>query len=439
MVKNIKNKTIEFLKHGMWEPNSDSSYTNRLKKEIRVFYFTFINCIRHSVKIQSAALTFYTMMAIVPILAMIFGITKGFGVEHVVTSLMKNNLAEHELFIGQISEFANAYLARSKMGLFAGISVFVLLWSIIMVFESIEAAFNNVWDVKKGRGYYRKVRDYLSILLLAPLIIVLVSSISTQLDHALLELSSSSAFMKWITKFTIVIIKYVGTWFILSVLYYILPSTKVKFIATLRASVISGTFLLLFSDVYFFFQSSVSSYDAVYGGFAALPLLLVWLNFSWQIVLFGAELSFAYQNISKYEYERQVSEISSNFKDKLSVVIIYHIIKNFEEGKLPLTAEMISSNANIPISTVHKILYDFEDANLILSIEQENKSNIYTLARNLSDLTVIELFNILNSVGCNSFGNDVSDHGVVDFHLRKMYSDAILSDSNIRIIDLKII
>ena len=437
MVKNIKNKATEFIKHGMWEPKSNSPYTNRLIKEIRVFYFTFINSSRHNVKIQSAALTFYTMMAIVPILAMIFGITKGFGVEDIVTSLINDNLAEYESLIKQISEFANAYLARSNVGLFSGISIFVLLWSVVMVFESVESAFNHVWDIKKGRGYSRKVSDYLSILLLTPLVIVLFSSISMKLDNLLIDIYSSSEFMKWITELTIVATKYLGTWFVISILYYVLPNTKVRYIASLRAAMISGTVLLLFSDVYFFFQRSVSSYDAVYGGFAALPLLLVWLNFSWQIILFGAELSFAYQNISKYEYEREVTEISKNFHDKLAVIVMYHIIKNFEEGKPPLTSERIASAANIPLSAVHNIMYDFEKSNLILSIDQDSKSSVYALARNLNNLTIVELFNVLNTVGCNSFGNDVSGSDLVNSYLNEIYSSTLLSEDNIKIIDLK--
>lgn len=436
MIKDIKGKTIEFIKHGMWKPEYRSKNMNRLIKEIRVFYFTFMNYTRHGVTTQSAALTFYTMMAIVPILAMILGIAKGFGVEDYITSIVNDNLSEYKEFTTQISLFADAYLSKSNVGLFAGISIFVLLWSVIMVFNNIESAFNHVWDIKKSRNYPRKISDYLSILFITPLVIVLFRSISIQLDSTLLKISENYEFTIWITTFTIEATKYIGTWLVLSTIYYVLPNTNVKYGATLRAAMISGTILLVFSDLYFFFQSSVSSYNAVYGGFAALPLLLVWLNLSWQIILFGTALSFAYQNISKYEHEREFVNISKSCHDKIAVVVMHLIIKNFENDNAPLSSEQIASTTNVPIGVVHDIIYDFEQANLVLSIEQPNKVRIYTLARNLSDLTIVELLSIINSIGRNYSRNESAKYIEIDSILNKLHKTITSSKDNIKIIDL---
>lgn len=436
MVKKLKSRTTEFIKHGMWQADSNSKYRRRLINEIRVFYITFLNYSRHNVTIRSAALTFYTMMAIVPIVAMIFGIAKGFGVDSFITSIMNEYLSDYENVVEKISEFANAYLQRANVGIFAGISVFVILWSVIMVFGSIESAFNYVWDIKKTRSYSRKVSDYLSIIFITPILIVVFNSITVQLEAEVNLITENSKFINSIILFFIGATKYVGSWFIISIFYYILPNTKVKYSATLRASIISGTLFILFSNGYFYFQKELSNFDAVYGGFAAIPLLLIWLNISWQIILFGAELSFAYQNLSKYENEREVSKISKNYRNRLTALVVYIIINNFKENKQPLSSEEIAIKANVPVGAIHEVIDELENSKLLLAIEQKDRTRVYTPAHNINDITIIELFKTINSVGLNSFGDESKEYKNIEKALDSLNSELEKSSKNIRIVDI---
>ena len=201
--RNFLQKAINYLKTGIWlqSDHIESKWLRWLINEAKVIIIAVNNYSRHQIAVRSAALTFYTLMSLVPIVAMIFGIAKGFGIDNKVISYIGQELNAYKELFDQISIFANAFLENSKVGIFAGVSVFVFIWAVIMVFGNIESAFNYIWEIKKQRTISRKVSDYLSVLFVIPLLYVLYKSVSSHIEGTLFVWAADLTFMTNIHSF----------------------------------------------------------------------------------------------------------------------------------------------------------------------------------------------------------------------------------------------
>ena len=437
--RNFLQKAINYLKTGTWlqSDHIESKWLRWLINEAKVIIIAVNNYSRHQIAVRSAALTFYTLMSLVPIVAMIFGIAKGFGIDNKVISYIGQELNAYKELFDQISIFANAFLENSKVGIFAGVSVFVFIWAVIMVFGNIESAFNYIWEIKKQRTISRKVSDYLSVLFVIPLLYVLYKSVSSHIEGTLFVWAADLTFMTNILNILLSITPLIIIWLIFALIYTILPNTHVRRGAALRAAIITGTIYIIFQYLYILFQQTVSNYNIIYGSFAALPLFMIWLNASWQIILFGAELSFAYQNIKKYEYERATTEISYNYRRKLMILIMHYIIKNFIEEKEPMSSEQLAEKLNLPVSAVRETVYELEKAGLVLSIEKkQTKTYLYTPAKDVNKITVWSVIQAVDSHGKDYLGGEIRSSKCVDKLMDHFNKIAYESNGNILLKDL---
>lgn len=301
-------KIIQYISYDIWfkkEHEYRSSKVRWAVRQFKVFLFTAQGFAEHSILVKSAALTFYTLMSLVPIAALVFGIAKGFSLETKLNSYLYAEFPQYGAVIDQVIEFANAMLQRTRGGLIASVGLVVLFWSVVKVFNNVEKAFNDIWEVRKPRSIARKVSDYIAVVVIVPILWILSSSIRLQAQDQLLHFTPGPA-----VDFLFGILSLVTLWIMFAFLYKVIPNTKVRPRSALTAGIIAGTIFQIFQIVYVYIQSSLTSYNAIYGSFAAFPLFLIWLQISWQIVLFGGELSFAYQNIKKFEYEKRASEMS---------------------------------------------------------------------------------------------------------------------------------
>jgi membrane protein len=199
------------------------------------------------------------------------------------------------------------------------------------------------------------------------------------------------------------LIPYVLIWILFTILYIIMPNTKVSLKAGLLGGVIAGTLYNLAQWAYISFQIGAAKYNAIYGSFAALPLFLMWLQISWWIVLFGAELSFANQNVDTYEYEPDCLDISSGFKKLLTLQVVHMLIKNFSNGEKPLTYSKISNHLRMPVRLVHSIIFDLVQAGLVAEIKTEaDKEFAYQPARDINLLTIRYVLDALEQNGTDA-------------------------------------
>jgi len=203
--------------------------------------------------------------------------------------------------------------------------------------------------------------------------------------------------------FIIKLLPYAALWLLFTFIYIFMPNTKVNFKSGVLAGIVAGTIYQVLQWAYVNFQVGVAKYNAIYGSFAALPLFLVWLQLSWLIVLFGAEISFAHQNVDTYEFEPDCLKVSYSFKRLLSLAITHFLIKGFSSGDNPPTADVISHALDIPIRLMRQILYELVEAGLISEVKtKEYKDVAYHPSRDIDVFTIKYVTDALEKRGINN-------------------------------------
>jgi len=387
-------KVINFLQTDIWRIRSKSYHRSKsfFLRQLRIIVLAVRGFAEDKCKFRASALTFYSLLSIVPVIAMMFGVAKGFGLEkRVETEIMKKMEGQEEV-AKSIIDFANSLLENASGGFIAGIGVAFLFWSIIKVLSNIEHSFNDIWGVKTPRSIGRKFSDYLSMMLLCPFLLVIASSstvvISSQVRVIIQKIPVVSE-LGPVIFLPLKLLPYCTIWITFTFVFIFMPNTKVKFRSGLLAGIVAGTFFQIAQWIYINFQIGAAKYDAIYGGFAALPLFLLWLQISWLVVLFGAELSFAHQNVETYEFEQDSLSVSYSFKKLLSLLTTHLLIKNFCNAEPPLGAEKISHKLEIPIRLVRQILFELVESGILSEVRKDsNKDVAYQPAIDVGKLTV---------------------------------------------------
>ncbi len=389
-------KLIDFIKHGIWE--IDASGRGRSGWAIRPFkivIYTVRGIGEHGIFLRASALTYYTLLSLVPIAALIFGFMKGFGFDANIWDWLYSKVPGFETSLDYLRTWVDNTLVRTRGGVLAGVGVIILFWSVVRVFTSVEEAFNNIWEVRKQRPVTRMLSDYLSVVVVAPILFISASGLS-----ALMRGTLEPWVWTPLLNVTFALAELILTWVLFTFVYWIMPYTKVKFRGAIIAAVIAGTAFWVFQNIYFLIQGQLSTYNAIYGTFAAIPLLLVWLQTSWVLVLVGAELSFAYQNIDRYELERDAVTMNTSNKRKILVSAMVVIIKHFMNGDSPATSEHIAEELKLPVRSIRDVVYELGQAGLVVAVKtaHDERENSYVPAHDIRDLTVFDVVNSVENV-----------------------------------------
>ena len=422
---------ISFIRTDIWLIRLDDLPFGKsfLIKQLRMIILAFRGFDEDRCLLRASSLTFYTLLSIVPVVAMFFGVAKGFGFERLLEKQLFERFPGQEEILSQVINFANSMLEQTRGGLIAGIGLLVLFWSVLKVLGHIELAFNDIWEIKKQRSWGRKFSDYLSIMLISPILVLMSGSATvfiktqvTQITQKVELLGVISPLISFLLKFS----PYILIWALFTILYIIMPNTKVNFKAGLLGGVVAGTLYQIAQLAYISFQIGAAKYNAIYGSFAALPLFLMWLQISWWIVLFGAELSFANQNVDTYEYEPDSLKVSPGFKKLLTLHIVHLLVKKFENGDKPLSDSQISAQLEIPIRLVHRILFDLVQADLVSEIKTKvDKKLAYQPARDINKLTIQYVLRALEQSGTDTIPVVRTDDYQALSDALKNFSDAM--------------
>jgi len=440
MIEKIK-QIIRFFTEDIWSKEKheyNSKFMAWLSGHLKVFIYTIKSYGQNQLVVRSAGLTYYTLMAIVPLAAVIFGVAKGFGFEERIVGYLYDALPRYEMLIDWITEFAHNMIAQVKGGLIASFGFLILFWAVIQVFMNVEDSFNYIWEVRRTRSLPRKISDYISILIIAPILWVGFSMVSDQVEAGLDNIVGGT-FLSPLLTFAEAIIPFVLAILIFTLVYVVMPNTKVKFMPALKAGIIAGTVFVFVQLFYAYSQGALSRYNAVYGTFAALPLFLIWLNLCWQIVMFGAELSFGYQNLDKFEYERDAEKVSYNYRRKMMLLVMHRIAYNFTEGKEQMDSDQLAKVLNIPVRIVRDTLFELEKAELIISVDDDDRKTVrYYPARDVSEMKVYDVIRTVEDQGLPSLNmkefEEFRSVNRVLIQLDKVIND---SDKNILLNDIK--
>lgn len=391
-------KLIYFFQHGIWHKD-DVAEAGKEKWYVRaakIAVYTVKGLTEHDVGVRAAALTFFTLMSIVPVAALIFGVIKGFGLEGSLTDYLYDNFGQYREAIDYVLQFADNMLSRVRGGVVAIVGFAVLLWSVVQVFGNIENAFNNIWEVRKQRSLARKFSDYVAVVFVAPILWLISNSLLSTMRQSIESVSGSSLFAEILFG----LISLAAIWLMFAFIYYVMPNTKVKFKGALIAGIIAGTLFQIFQVGYFFIQGYLNTYNIIYGSFAALPLFLIFLQWSWMILLVGAELSFAYQNIRAYEQERESLHMCYDRRRKVMLATLIVIAEHFVKKEGPVSSGQISAQIGMPVRIVRDVLFDLEQAGLIVTVQNDKDDmiNLYSPARDMSDTTIAD---VLEGVECS--------------------------------------
>jgi len=366
-------KWINFLKTDIWRI--------RLKDHPRgkSFVIRFIRIIALAVrgfnenkcKFRASALTFFSLLSIVPVIALMFGIAKGFGLQERVTAQILEKMKGQEEVANRIVTFASSLLDKTSGGLIAGIGVAFLFWTIISLLSNIENSFNDIWGIVKPRSFGRKFSDYLATMLVCPILLAISGSATIFVSGQIRVIIEKIPIFEKLGPLFWILLKstpYLTIWVAFTFIFIFIPNTKVRFKSGLIAGIVTGTLFQLVQWAYVNFQVQITARYAIYGSFAALPLFLLWLQFSWLIVLLGAEISFAHQNVETYEFEPDCLSVSRSFRTLLSLLITQRLVHRFCDGEKPGDASLLSHELEIPIRLVRQILYELSESGVLSEV-----------------------------------------------------------------------
>ncbi|MBN1105958.1 MAG: YihY family inner membrane protein [Deltaproteobacteria bacterium] len=401
-------KAVQYVTKDIWRIREKDLPRSRsiLIRGLRVIILSLRGLGKDQLALRASSLTFYSLLSLVPIVAMLFAIAKGFGFQQVLEKTLLQQLEGQEEVVRKILDFSQSFLDSVTGGLVAGVGLVLLLYTIIKILSHTENAFNDIWGIRQSRGLGRKISDYLALMLVCPMIFLLSSTLTVFISSGVKLVVTRIALLETVGPvifFLLKLLPYGVLWVLFTLVYIVLPNTKVRFASGLLGGVIAGTLYQLFQWGYIRFQIGVANYNAIYGSFAALPLFFVWLQVSWYIVLFGAEICFAHQNVETFEYEEDCLNASSALKRLLSLRVLHLLIFRFTEGQDPMDARQISHELEIPIRLVHQILFELIAANLVSEVRvDDRKAAGFQPARDPEVLTVKYVIDALERKGSDS-------------------------------------
>ncbi len=392
----------------------------------------------------AAVLTYYSLLNVVPVVAVAFAISKGFGLERLVEKQImqisdKTNLQPN--VTNQILSFSHGLLEHAKGGLIAGVGVVLLLWTVISIVGKIEESLNDVWEVRGTRTLIRKVGDYIAMMVFIPLLLVISSSTTVLVASQTPLLLSKFAFLGFLSSvilFLLHLLPYVSIWVLLATLYLIMPNTRVSVRSAITGGVAAGTIAQIVQWVYIRFQIGVSSYGAIYGSFAALPLFLGWLQTSWMVALFGAEIAFANDHYETYGFHPDYSLLSVSTKRLLMLRAFHLVVKRFSLGERPFNAGQLANALEIPVRLIDRLLVEMGEVGLVAETTAAiNGGPAIQPARTIESTTLQFAIDEYEKYGVTKIPDPASDDAETISRYLKGIAEAVeKSPANVRLKDI---
>lgn len=379
---------------GVWD---DTSNKTRVKV-VKVINLSFRSFMDRDLQTKSMALTFSTVLAIVPAFAMLFAIGRGFGFQNLLEEQLFMNFPAQKNFITFALKFVDSYLNEASQGVFVGVGLIFLFYTMVSLLSDIETAFNQIWDIKKDRSILQKVTDYIAICLLVPIMMICSSGVSIFMSSTL-QSNDHFSFLTPIVNVALEASPFILAFLAFSISFCLIPNTRVKFKYAATSGAICAIIFQILQMLFLSGQLYVSKYNAIYGSFSFLPLLLIWLQLSWLILLFGCVLTYSMQNIFAFNFLDNSVPPSRNLETKVTLIIMAVVAKRFHEEKTPLSPQQISVNYNLPIRMVNRLCEKLHKAGLVNMVMMNNDVVGVAPALDTDELTVGNIFRKIETEG----------------------------------------
>lgn len=379
--------------------------SSRIKKFSKIFLLTSENFRESKTNLWTTTLSFYSIFSIVPILAIIFSIAKALGFQDLIQKeVLKAFPVETDSF-AYIFTFANKLIDNTKEGFLAVVAFLSLLWAIIKIFSLIEYSFNDIWKVENSRNIFRKATDYTSIVVLVPLAIIISNIISAYINVKVASWASDSYTVGFFSKTAFFMLKYtalITTCFLLSIIYAIIPNTKIKLNAAFISGICAGIAVHILQFIFFKFQHFLLTYNAVYGSFSIIPIFLLLQRLFWNIILSGCHMSFIIQNFYRYDYSLSPLKLSNREQKNIALIIMYIIINNFHNKNKALSTSELAHKLQLSINLTQSIIAKLLKLEFLNKVEDDDEDIKYQPAFDINLMTIKLIENKLEYFGKNN-------------------------------------
>jgi len=398
-VKTPQSKLREKIKYLLWEQNTtDLSLLQRvLLRQVQTVALVIRDFNINQCFLRAAALTYYTMLSLVPLLALTFALLKAFGVQNLLQPLIIEKLNVGD---GQVADVILGYINNTQVTQLGAVGLVFLLVAVVSLLTNVEKSFNHIWGVMEVRPMLRRFADYLSVILVGPLLIISAVSMTSTLAsnsfvQKLIEMEMVGNLILLLFKVT----PFFFMWLAFTGLYVFMSNIKVEWRAAFVGGVVGGTLWQIAQVGYVHFQVGVGRYNAIYGTMAALPIFMVWLYLSWVIVLFGLGVCYAKQNLRTSGRDLRGSEVSRNSFEQVALALLVTLADRFAKGDPSISNEQLAKFLFIPPRLCHNII------SLLLKIGFVSEHCTlagrcqYQLGRSAENLKLAEIFREMGDFG----------------------------------------
>ena len=396
----------EFIQYDLWRQPHVTTHDPKKRLGYRVLQ-TIILVGRSfkdkALNVRANSLSFSLLFAFVPLVAGVFAIARGFGFEELIKERLSTSFLAEANIAPMIIEWVERYLETARDGLFLGIGLIVLIWAVYAFFNMLERSFNTIWNVKQSRSFGRRLTNYMVVLLLVPIMIILTSGISIFLNSTA-ALSPVLQAIEPIRRLLLRLVPFVVASAVFTWIFIAIPNTKVRFLSAVIPGVLMGVLFQVVQMFSVYLVVLFTRMSVVYGAFSAIPLTLIWLHIACWLLLVGAELAFAIQNNDMFAYEKDIATMSRRYQDYVMLYLLSMIVKRFEQGESPLTAQEMAEENQLPIRLVQQVLARLEDANIVhrLYVDQA-ESESFVPALDIRSITVEMVMGRISAQGTEDF------------------------------------
>ncbi|MDE6369370.1 MAG: YihY/virulence factor BrkB family protein [Muribaculaceae bacterium] len=438
-IDNLRKRAVNLWQYGSTDVWNDRKNTFKVKvlKTINLSVRSFLSA---DIQSQACAMTYRTVLAIVPALAMLFALGRGFGLQTLIESELYSIFHAQREAISRMLAFVDSYLNQASEGIFVGIGILFLLWTLISLVSSVEDSFNAVWGVKEGRSMWRKITDYTAMLLILPVLMICAGGLNMLLSSTI----DSIFHFKFLTPLVTVFLEagsWVFTWLFFTAVYMLIPNVKVKFANAFIAGVLAGTGFLALQWIFVTGQMYVAKYNAIYGSVSFIPLMLIWLQLVWVITLSGAVLCYASQNIFEFDFKEDVDRISLRYREKVIMAVAVVIVRRFADSQPPITVRDIIVEYHLPSRLVNSAIDALVASGIVSRVVINGQKEVYGYqpAIEVSKITVSEVRDRLEASGRHGFipQFDTMFPGVVQIY-DKITACLDQYAGNVRLVDLPV-
>ncbi|BEQ16303.1 YihY/virulence factor BrkB family protein [Desulfoferula mesophila] len=371
---------------------------------LKVAYLAVRNSYLDRLPFQANALTFITLLGLVPALALSFALAKGLGFADSLEGLIINEYTASQT---EVLKYIINYVQNTKVGTLGMVGLAMLVVTLVLTLSSVEETFNRIWEAPHSRSWPRKFTDYLSVLVICPLLVL--ASTATWAGIASHSVVQWILDTPWLGPVAAQSVKLAPLFILVAAfmfLYLFLPNTKVPFFSALLAGAITAILWWTVQSIYIKFQVGVSRYNAIYGGFASLPLFMVWLQVSWQVLLFGAELAHAHNLVSKGTPPKDVAHrLNPAQREALALGLMQKTAARFQAGQEPWSVAQLAKELKVSKGEVWRVVDDLVSAGLLAELNQDD---LVVPGRALENLLVCEVLAAVR--GGLEEGRDPQEH-----------------------------